>query len=154
MKPTLPFVCTDNKQEGSPRGEGNQIEEAEDQGYNPLVPGRVVYIYRYKELEHVYQIEIRVAYIYRYLKLKHVHQIATRVVYIYRYKELEHKVGTSDTSPQADLHFETGIPKRAPFLYSKKQVLPGWFAAVLVVLKCCLSCCDKVTALRSTWFCP
>lgn len=48
MKPTLSHVCTDNKQEGSPRGEGNQIEEAEDQGYNPLVPGRVVYIYRYK----------------------------------------------------------------------------------------------------------
>lgn len=45
---TLSLVCADNKQEGSPRGEGNQIEEAEDQGYNPLVPGRVVYIYRYK----------------------------------------------------------------------------------------------------------
>ncbi|DBA89266.1 hypothetical protein WJX77_010917 [Trebouxia sp. C0004] len=36
----------DNKQEGSPRGEGTQTEDAEDQGYNPLVPGRVVYIYR------------------------------------------------------------------------------------------------------------
>ena len=32
--------------EGSPKGAGNQIEEGEDKGYNPLVPGRVVYIYR------------------------------------------------------------------------------------------------------------
>jgi len=50
-------VCTDNKQEGSPRGQGNQIEEAEDQGYNPLVPGRVVYIYRYQELKYLHQVE-------------------------------------------------------------------------------------------------
>ena len=90
MKPILSFVCTDNKQEGSPRGEGNQIEEAEDQGYNPLVPGRVVYIFRYKELKHVHQVETRVVYMYRYNKLKHVHQIDTRVVYIYRYNKLKH----------------------------------------------------------------
>ena len=32
-------------EEGSPRGEGNQFPD-EDQGYNPLVPGRVIYIYR------------------------------------------------------------------------------------------------------------
>ena len=58
MKPTLSLVCTDNKQEGSPRGEGNQTEDAEDQGYNPLVPGRVVYMYRLKELKHFHKIEI------------------------------------------------------------------------------------------------
>jgi len=38
--------CADAAAEGSPKGAGNQIEEAEDKGYNPLVPGRVVYIYR------------------------------------------------------------------------------------------------------------
>jgi len=54
---SLSCVCTENKQEGSPRGEGNQIEEAEDKGYNPLVPGRVVYIYRYKELKHPHKVE-------------------------------------------------------------------------------------------------
>ena len=32
-------------EEGSPRGEGNQFPD-EDHGYNPLVPGRVIYIYR------------------------------------------------------------------------------------------------------------
>lgn len=32
-------------EEGSPQGEGNQFPD-EDQGYNPLVPGRVIYIYR------------------------------------------------------------------------------------------------------------
>lgn len=36
----------DNKAEGSPKGEGNQLHEAKDKGYNPLIPGRVVYIYR------------------------------------------------------------------------------------------------------------
>ena len=95
----LSLVCTDNKQEGSPRGEGNQIEEAEHQGYNPLVPGRVVYIYRYNKLKHVHQV---VVYIYRYNDLKHVHQIETRVVHLHRGTELKHKVVISDNSPQAD----------------------------------------------------
>ena len=43
--------CPDSEQEGSPKGAGNQIEEAEDKGYNPLVPGQVVYIYRWSSLE-------------------------------------------------------------------------------------------------------
>lgn len=32
-------------EEGSPKGKGQQFPD-EDQGYNPLVPGRVVYIHR------------------------------------------------------------------------------------------------------------
>lgn len=46
-------MSPDNGQEGSPRGAGNQIEEAEDKGYNPLVPGRVVYIYRWLSWKHI-----------------------------------------------------------------------------------------------------
>ena len=32
-------------EEGSPKGDGNQFPD-EDKGYNPLVPGKVIYIYR------------------------------------------------------------------------------------------------------------
>ena len=36
---------SEEAEEGSPKGKGQQFPD-EDQGYNPLVPGRVVYIHR------------------------------------------------------------------------------------------------------------
>ncbi|KAL3160591.1 hypothetical protein ABBQ32_010523 [Trebouxia sp. C0010 RCD-2024] len=43
--PALSSGGSDEAEEGSPKGRGQQFPD-EDQGYNPLVPGRVVYIYR------------------------------------------------------------------------------------------------------------
>lgn len=45
------FAEGGKRAEGSPAGQGSQIEAAshtppEDMGYNPLVPGKVVYIHR------------------------------------------------------------------------------------------------------------